>query len=57
MSFGLYLAGYIILIIGLAVGAYFLHVQPKWIGVGVLCLVGIAIVHGVTATRHRDPAS
>lgn len=57
MSFGLYLAGYIVLIIGLAVGAHLLHVQPKWIGVGVLCLIGLAIVHGVTATRHKDPAT
>jgi hypothetical protein len=23
--------------------------------VGVLCLIGIAIIHGVTATRHKDP--
>jgi len=56
MSFGLYIVGYIILIVGLAIGAHFLEVPPKWIGVGVLCLVGIAIVHGVTATRHKDPA-
>jgi len=57
MSFGLYLVGYIILIVGLAVGAHFLAVPPKWIGVGALCLIGIAIVHGVTATRHKDPVA
>jgi hypothetical protein len=57
MSFGIYLVGYIILIVGLAVGAHFLHLEPKWIGVGVLCLIGIAIIHGVTATRHKDPAT
>jgi len=55
MSFGLYLVGYIVLIAGLAIGAYLLHVAPKWIGVGVLCLIGIGIIHGVTATRHKDP--
>ena len=55
MSFGIYLAGYIILILGLAIGASFLHVPQKWIGVGVLCLVGVAIIHGVTATRQKDP--
>jgi hypothetical protein len=55
MSFGLYLIGYVVLIVGLAVGAYLLHVEPKWIGVGALCLVGIAVIHGVTATRHKDP--
>ena len=57
MSFGIYLAGYVILIIGLAIGAHLLHAPPKWIGVGVLCLIGIAIIHGVTATRHKDPPS
>ena len=55
MSLGIYLVGYLVLITGLALGANLLHVAPKWIGVGVLCLVGIAIVHGVTATRHKDP--
>ena len=57
MSFGIYIAGYIILIVGLAIGAHLLHVPPKWIGVGVLCLVGIAVIHGVTVTRHKDPVS
>ena len=55
MSFGIYLVGYIIVIAGLSIGAYLLHVPPQWIGVGVLCLVGMAIVHGVTATRQKDP--
>jgi uncharacterized membrane protein YiaA len=55
MSFGIYIVGYIILIIGLAIGAHLLHAPQKWIGVGVLCLIGIAIIYGVTATRHRDP--
>jgi hypothetical protein len=56
MSFGLYIVGYI-LIIGLAIGAHLLHVPQKWIGVGVLCLIGMAIIHGVTATRQKDPPS
>lgn len=54
MSFGIYLVGYIILIIGLGVGANLLNVPLEWIGVGVLCLIGIAIIHGVTATRQKD---
>ena len=57
ISFGLYLVGYVILIAGLATGAHFLAVPPKWIVVGVLCLVGIAFIHGVTATRHKDPVA
>ena len=57
MSFGIYIAGYIIFIVGVAIGAHMLHVPQKWIGVGVLCLIGIAIIHGVTATRQKDPAT
>jgi uncharacterized membrane protein YiaA len=56
MSFGLYIAGYIVFIIGIGVGANLLNVPPKWIAVIVLCLVGIAMVHGVTATRQKDPS-
>jgi hypothetical protein len=54
MSFGIYLTGYIILIIGVAVGAWLLNVPLQWIGVGVLCLVGVGIIHGVTTTRQKD---
>jgi uncharacterized membrane protein YiaA len=57
MSFGIFIVGYIILTVGLAIGAHLLHVPQKWIGVGVLCLIGLAIIHGVTATRHKDPPS
>ena len=57
MSFGIYMVGYIILIVGLAIGASLLHVPAQWILVGVICLIGIAIVHGVTATRQRDTPS
>jgi hypothetical protein len=56
MSFGIYIIGYIILIIGLAIGANMLHLPPKWIAVGILCLIGVAIIHGVKATRQRDPS-
>ena len=55
MSFAIYMVGYAIFIVGAALGAYYLNVPPKWIGVGVLCLVGIAIIHGVTSTRQKDP--
>ena len=54
MSFGVCLVGYVVLILGFALGAHFFDVEPRWIGVGVLCLVEVAIVHAVTATRQRD---
>lgn len=57
MSFGMYLVGFIVLIIGLAVGAHLMHVPPMWIGVGVLVLIGLGIMMGVTTTRQRDPSN
>jgi uncharacterized membrane protein YiaA len=57
MSFGLYLIGYVVLIVGLSYGAHLLHVPQKWIGVMILCLIGIAIIHGVRETRQRDKQS
>ncbi len=57
MSFGIYIVGYIILIVGLGMGANLLHVPQRWIGVGVLCLIGIAIIHSVAATRQKDQTS
>jgi hypothetical protein len=36
----IYLIGYIIFIVGLAIGAH-MHMPPRWIGVGVTILVGL----------------
>jgi len=33
------------------------NVPLQWIGVGVLCMVGVATVYGVTATRQKDTPS
>ncbi|HEV8415560.1 MAG TPA: hypothetical protein VGQ49_18370 [Bryobacteraceae bacterium] len=57
MSLGIYLIGYIILIVGLALGAHLMHVPPRWIGVGVVIMVGLGVISGVTATRSRDSSS
>jgi hypothetical protein len=54
MSFGLYIVGFIVLVIGLALGAHLAHVPPQWIGVGVVVLVGLGILKAVTNTRQRD---
>jgi hypothetical protein len=56
MSFGLYLLGYVVLIIGLAIGAHLMHMPPRWIGVGVIVMIGIGILTGVTRTRRPDPS-
>jgi len=56
MSFVIYLIGYLVLIVGLAVGAHMMHVPPRWIGVGALILAGLGILTGVARTRQRDPS-
>ncbi len=56
MTFGIYLIGYLIFIVGLALGAHLLHVPPKWIGVGVVILTGIGVISGVKTARTRDAA-
>lgn len=57
MSFGLYLLGYIIFVAGLAMGAHMMHIPPRWIGVGVVVMVGLGILSAVATTRHRDPSN
>ena len=54
MSFGIYLAGFLLLIAGLIYGAVILHVSGQWIAVGAMVLAGLAILTGVQATRRRD---
>jgi uncharacterized protein (DUF983 family) len=56
MSFGIYVVGFIVMIVGLALGANLLHVPPRWIGVGVVVLVGLGILSGVAKTRQKDPS-
>jgi hypothetical protein len=55
-SFGTYLLGFIILIAGLAFGAYLLNVPPTWIAVGVIVLIGIGVLSATSRTKMRDPA-
>jgi hypothetical protein len=56
MSFGMYMVGFIVLIVGLSIGAFMLNVPPRWIGVGVVVMIGLGILLGVTSTRQRDPS-
>lgn len=55
MSFGLYLLGFALLIIGIAYGAHMAQVPTHWIVVAVITLIGIGIMTGVSRTRMRDP--
>jgi hypothetical protein len=56
MSFGLYIAGFLIVIGGLIYAAVMLHIAPHWIAVGAIVLFGLAILKGVQATRGKDPS-
>jgi hypothetical protein len=56
-SFAVYLIGFIILVIGLALGAHLAGVSSMWIAVGVICLVGIGILSAVKKTQGRTGGS
>jgi hypothetical protein len=55
VSFAIYIVGFVILIGGLAFGASLAGLASRWIVVGVLVLLGVGIVMGVTHTRQKDP--
>ena len=57
MSFGIYIAGILIVIGGLIFGAAILHAPVHWIVVGALVLLGLGILTGVKATRQKDPTT
>ena len=54
-SFGTYLTGFIILIIGLGIAAYLLNVPTLWILVGVIVLIGIGVLMATSRTKMKDP--
>lgn len=53
-SFGIYVIGFVILIVGLALAANMLGVPTVWIGIGIIVMIGIAVLSGVSKTRQRD---
>ena len=54
-SFGTYLVGFMVVIIGLAFAAYLLNAPPTWIAVGVIVMIGLGILMATTRTRPKDP--
>jgi len=54
-SFGTYLVGFIILIIGVAIAAFLLNVPTTWIVVGVIILIGIGVLSATTKGKMKDP--
>jgi hypothetical protein len=57
VSFGLYILGFVIFIIGLAWAASVAGVGPTYIGIGAVILLGIGIFTAVSKTRAKDPSS
>ena len=54
-SFQTYLLGFIILIVGLAIGAYLLDAPRVWIVVGAIVAIGAGIIAATNHTKPRDP--
>jgi len=54
MSFGIYAAGFAIMICGLMYGAHLMHMPAHWIAVGAIVLLGVGILSEVKATRQKD---
>lgn len=54
-SFGTFLIGFVVVIVGLAVAAFLLNVPPVWIAVGVVVMLGVGILMATTRTKPRDP--
>jgi hypothetical protein len=55
-SFALYMIGFILIIGGLAFGAFQLGVPQLWIIIGTIILLGIGFTTGASKTRRRDPS-
>jgi hypothetical protein len=57
MSFGIYIAGFTIMIAGLVYAAHLLRLPAHWIVVGAVIMIGAGILSAVKATRQKDAAS
>lgn len=55
MSIALYIVGFVVLIGGLAMAAVQLGVPQSWIIIGVIVLVGIALIGIASSLRNRWP--
>jgi len=57
MSFGIYAAGFAILIGGLVYAAHLVRMPTHWIIVGAVVMTGLGILSAVKATRQKDSAN
>jgi hypothetical protein len=54
MSFGIYCAGLLVVIAGVAYLAHLMHVPQSYIVALVVILLGLGVVTGVQNTRRKD---
>jgi uncharacterized membrane protein YiaA len=54
-AFTTYIAGFVIVVVGLAMAAYLLDVPGVWIAVGVIVALGIGVITATSRTRMKDP--
>jgi ABC-type Mn2+/Zn2+ transport system permease subunit len=54
-AFGTYFFGFLVVIVGVSIGAYLVGVPPIWIAVGATILLGLGIVMATSRTKPRDP--
>jgi hypothetical protein len=55
MSFGLYMLGFLILLVGVGWGLMAAGVPQIWVVIALLILLGLGIMSGVKRTRPKDP--
>jgi hypothetical protein len=53
-SSAIYLAGYAVIIAGLALGAHYLQIPNRWIVVGVIVLAGMGLTGFAKSRRGRE---
>jgi hypothetical protein len=54
-SFWTYIAGFVVVIIGLNLAAFQLGVPQVWMAIGSIVLIGFGILSAVGSTKRKDP--
>jgi hypothetical protein len=55
-NFAVYMIGIALVVAGLAYGAHLLGIAPRWIGVGILIVIGLGVMGAIVKTRRPEPS-
>jgi hypothetical protein len=55
-NFVVYLIGTLLVVAGLAYGAWRLGISQAWIIAGALVIIGIGMMGGIVKTRQKEPS-